>query len=310
VANQGDAWEYTLNMLDRYFEQVITGGNAREMAPLPAADLLQLSTEAVPDEMVEATGFYLEAVRKLGERTAQMHLALAEAGGDADFAPERFTKLYQRSLYQSMRTICRRNFTLLRRRLRHLPDSVRSRADELVEQETSILNIFRRLLDMRITALRTRCHGDYHLGQVLYTGKDFIIIDFEGEPARPVSERLIKRSPLRDVAGMLRSFHYAACAALSASETRGWLQPENRAVLASWADYWFRWIGAMYLKAYLETADPGGFLPAASAERQILLDSYLLEKAVYELGYELNNRPDWVDIPISGIHQVMEGIEK
>ncbi len=310
VANQGDAWEYTLNMLDRYFEQIIAQGAGREKAPLPPAGLLQLSTEALPDAVVGVTGFYPEAVRKLGERTGQMHLALAEAGGEPAFAPEKFTKLYQRSLYQSMRTICRRNLTLLRRRLRHLPEEGRERAAQLADQEGAILDIFRRLLDIRITGLRTRCHGDYHLGQVLYTGKDFIIIDFEGEPARPVSERLIKRSPLRDVAGMLRSFHYAACAALMATETRGWLQPENRGVLGSWADYWFRWMGAVFLKAYLETAGEGGFLPADPAETQILLESYLLEKAVYELGYELNNRPDWVDIPINGIRQVMEGIEK
>jgi maltose alpha-D-glucosyltransferase/alpha-amylase len=310
VANQGDAWEYTLNMLDRYFERIITSDAAQGQAPLPKADLLGLAGETLPDEVVEATGFYLEAVRKLGERTAQMHLALSEAGGDPAFAPERFTKLYQRSLYQSMRTTCRRNFTLLRRRLPHLPEAERERAAQLAEQETALLDFFHRLLERRISALRTRCHGDYHLGQVLYTGRDFVIIDFEGEPARPVSERLIKRSPLRDVAGMLRSFHYAACAALQSAETRGWLQPENRTILASWADYWFRWMAAVFLKAYLPVAGEGGFLPAEPDEMQILLECYLLEKAVYELGYELNNRPDWVGIPISGIRQVMEGIEK
>ena len=124
-----------------------------------------------------------------------------------------------------------------------------------------------------------------------------------------MSERLIKRSPLRDVAGMLRSFHYAACAALLATESRGWVQPESRPVLASWADYWFRWMGAVFLKAYLQAAGEGGFLPVDPAEGEILLENYLLEKAVYELGYELNNRPEWVDIPISGILQVIEGIK-
>ncbi|MGB8426500.1 MAG: alpha-amylase, partial [Desulfobacterales bacterium] len=138
---------------------------------------------------------------------------------------------------------------------------------------------------------------------------DFVIIDFEGEPARPVSERLIKRSPLRDVAGMLRSFHYAAMTALQVTETRGWLQADSRAILASWADYWFKWIGAIYLKEYLGVAAAGVFLPPGIEEKRLLLESYLLEKAVYEMGYELNNRPDWVKIPIAGILHVMNSIE-
>ncbi|MGA9536426.1 MAG: putative maltokinase, partial [Desulfobacterales bacterium] len=309
VVNQGDAWEYTLNILDRYFEQIIARGIAREKAPVPPAGLLQLSNGDPPAEVVELADVYPASVQILAKRTAQMHLVLAEASVDPDFAPERFTKLYQRSLYQSMRTICRRNLSLLRRRLNHLPEDTRPEATALADRESAILETFRRLLDIRITALRTRVHGDYHLGQVLYTGKDFVIIDFEGEPARPVSERLIKRSPLRDVAGMLRSFHYAACTGLQVCESRGWVQPENRAALASWADYWFKWMGAIFLKEYLSVVGENAFLPPNADEVQVLLESYLLEKAIYELGYELNNRPDWVRIPISGILHVMGSID-
>jgi len=309
VVNQGDAWEYTLNILDRYFEQIIARGIARENAPVLRAGLLQLSDADPPAEVVELADFYPASVRTLAKRTAQMHQVLAEASADPDFAPERFTKLYQRSLYQSMRTICRRNLSLLRRRLNHLPEDTRPEATALADQESAILETFRRLLDIRITALRTRVHGDYHLGQVLYTGKDFVIIDFEGEPARPVSERVIKRSPLRDVAGMLRSFHYAAMTALQATESRGWVQPENKVALASWADYWFKWMGAIFLKEYLSVVGENAFLPSNADEVQVLLESYLLEKAIYELGYELNNRPDWVRIPITGILHVMGSIE-
>ncbi|MEN8780056.1 MAG: maltose alpha-D-glucosyltransferase [Desulfobacterales bacterium] len=309
VVNQGDAWEYTLNILDRYFEQIIARGIARENAPVLRAGLLQLIDADPPAEVVELADFYPASVRTLAKRTAQMHQVLAEASADPDFAPERFTKLYQRSLYQSMRTICRRNLSLLRRRLNHLPEDTRPEAIALADQESAILETFRRLLDIRITALRTRVHGDYHLGQVLYTGKDFVIIDFEGEPARPVSERVIKRSPLRDVAGMLRSFHYAAMTALQATESRGWVQPENKVALASWADYWFKWMGAIFLKEYLSVVGENAFLPSNADEVQVLLESYLLEKAIYELGYELNNRPDWVRIPITGILHVMGSIE-
>jgi maltose alpha-D-glucosyltransferase/alpha-amylase len=308
VANQGDAWEYTLNILDRYFEQILARGAAAQAAPLPGDDLLALSRETPPDDLLELSALYPSAVRALAQRTAQMHQTLAAASNDPAFAPEKFTRLYQRSLYQSMRTTCRRNLLLLRRRLNQLPREIRGTAAALADAETPILGIFRRLLETRISALRTRVHGDYHLGQVLYTGKDFVIIDFEGEPARPISERRIKRSPLRDVAGMLRSFHYAARSALHAAEKRGWVQPEQRERLAAWGDYWSTWMGAVFLAEYGQVAAEGAFLPADRDQQRVLLECYLMEKALYELGYELNNRPHWVAIPLSGIRQLMRTI--
>jgi maltose alpha-D-glucosyltransferase/alpha-amylase len=147
--------------------------------------------------------------------------------------------------------------------------------------------------------MRIRVHGDYHLGQVLYTGKDFVIIDFEGEPARPLSERRIKRSPLRDVAGMLRSFHYAAYTvfATRVAAERGALEP--------WAQFWYEWVGSAFLRAYLHRAGDAAFLPRAREELATMLRVYLLEKAVYEVGYELNNRPDWTWIPLRAITQLL-----
>jgi maltose alpha-D-glucosyltransferase/alpha-amylase len=144
---------------------------------------------------------------------------------------------------------------------------------------------------------------------VLFTGKDFVIIDFEGEPARPISERQIKRSPLRDVAGMLRSFHYAAHSALIAMENQGMVQPESRPYLDSWANLWYVWVSAVFVKIYLAQTAGAGFLPHTREEIEILLDALLLEKAIYELGYELNNRPDWVKIPIRGIRQLLLNAE-
>src|SRR5438093_7598357 len=163
--------------------------------------------------------------------------------------------------------------------------------------QTCALPIF---LSRKITAMRVRCHGDYHLGQLLYTGKDFFIIDFEGEPARPLSERRLKRTALKDVAGMLRSFHYAAYAALFDVQTKGTLSTDGGSA-EPWADFWYYWVSVVFLKAYVEAASRGGFLPAAREELQVLLDAFLLDKAVYELGYEINNRPTWVKIPLRGI---------
>jgi maltose alpha-D-glucosyltransferase/alpha-amylase len=252
------------------------------------------------------TGIYMESVRILALRTAELHRVLASPSEDPKFAPEPFSKLYQRSLYQSMRTLAGRTLPLLRRHLKGLPEEVQQQGREVLEMNKDILKSFHSLLDLKISGLRSRCHGDYHLGQVLFTGKDFVIIDFEGEPARPISERQIKRSPLRDVAGMLRSFHYAAYSALIAMEKQGMAPPENLPYLESWANLWYVWVSAVFVKDYMAQTAGDGFLPHTGEEKEILLNALLLEKAIYELGYELNNRPDWVKIPIHGIRQLVQ----
>jgi maltose alpha-D-glucosyltransferase/alpha-amylase len=148
--------------------------------------------------------------------------------------------------------------------------------------------------------MRIRCHGDYHLGQVLVTEGDVMIIDFEGEPARPIEERRAKSSPLRDVAGMLRSFSYAALTAIgAATETR----PDDVKRLAPWAELWETWVRATFLRAYLAATRDSGFLPPPG-DLEVLLRAFVLEKALYELAYELNNRPAWVHIPLTGIAQL------
>jgi maltose alpha-D-glucosyltransferase/alpha-amylase len=155
----------------------------------------------------------------------------------------------------------------------------------------------------KLSAMRIRIHGDYHLGQVLYTGKDFIIIDFEGEPARPLSERRWKQSALRDVTGMVRSFHYAAYVALLKEAS---IRPEDVPILRPWTDLWYRYVSSTFLRSYLETVGKTSFIPVEKEELELLLKVFLLEKAVYELGYELNDRPEWVVIPLKGIKDLLE----
>jgi maltose alpha-D-glucosyltransferase/alpha-amylase len=179
-------------------------------------------------------------------------------------------------------------------------------AQEVLNRQEQIMGRFQLLLNQKITAMRTRTHGDYHLGQVLYTGKDFIIIDFEGEPARSLGERRMKRSALRDVAGMLQSFNYAAKMALRNEIESGMSRAENLPVMEQWAQFWYSWVSAAFLNTYLEVASKGSFLPQTTSELQVLLDAYVLEKVIYELGYELNNRPDWVEIPLRRILQLQE----
>jgi trehalose synthase-fused probable maltokinase len=170
--------------------------------------------------------------------------------------------------------------------------------------EDSIHQRFRGWIDHALSGLRTRTHGDYHLGQVLWTGKDFMIIDFEGEPARSLAERRLKHSPLRDVAGMLRSFHYAAGAALAAKadarRAAGKTVPDSSSE-SDWGRVWHLWSSAAFLRAYLDTTRGARFLPRTEQELAWLLGQFLLEKAVYELRYELNNRPDWLPIPLDAV---------
>jgi maltose alpha-D-glucosyltransferase/alpha-amylase len=233
-----------------------------------------------------------------------MHLALASRDDDSAFRPEDFSLLGQRALYQSMRSQSRRILRDMRRWLGRLPEDIRAEAAGLAEREDEVIDRFQGLIDHRIDAQSTRTHGDYHLGQVLYTGRDFVIIDFEGEPARPIGERRLKRSPLRDVAGMLRSFDYAAHSSLHG--TGAWVREEDAERVAGWSRLWYRWVGGAFLRGYLEAAGQAPFLPADPADLRMLLDAYILEKAVYEIGYEMNNRPDWVAIPLRGIVDLLE----
>ncbi|HKJ93034.1 MAG TPA: phosphotransferase, partial [Longimicrobiales bacterium] len=293
-----------LDSLSSYYERIAAQKpEPPELAPGTAA-LLERAAGEPPESVRELAGAYLESARLIGVRTAEMHATLASVADNPDFAPEPFSALYQRSLYQSMRNQVGRVLNTLNRSLPALPPALQEEARSVLELRGAILTRLRRLVGEKMTGSRIRTHGDYHLGQVLYTGRDFVIIDFEGEPARALTERRLKRSPLRDVAGMLRSFHYAAHAALMSEELRGLAHAGELNGTDQWAQYWTQWVGAAFLGAYLETAG-AGFLPTRRRDLELLLDAHLLEKAVYELGYELNNRPDWTRIPVRGIRHVL-----
>lgn len=278
---EGDAWKYTIDSLSSYYE----------------AALAHAEPDPGPQELI---GAYLEAARLLGQRTAEMHVVLASAI-DPAFAPEPFTDHYRQGLYHGFIAQANRSIQLLRKQSSRLPESAATLCKAVLNREAEIRERFRPLRSRRINGMRIRHHGDYHLGQVLYTGKDFIIIDFEGEPARALSERRLKRSPLRDVAGMLRSFQYAAFAALFGQVAGVVPRPENMAALEQWAEFWTKHVSDAFLRSYLDTAAGSTVLPASEEDLRILLDVYVMDKALYEVSYELNNRPDWVRIPLAGI---------
>jgi len=303
IPNHGDAWTFTLDEVTRYFDLVLSRrGDIQEVPPLPPS-LLDTDAAAVPPLLQELIGgFYLEMVTLLGQRTGELHLALASRPEGPDFSPEPFSTLYQRSIYQSMRSLARKVIIQLKRNLGRLAPDIRAEAEWVLAAEPEILKQHGRFLGRKLSAMKVRIHGDYHLGQVLFTGKDFVIIDFEGEPARAMSERRIKRSPLQDVAGMIRSFHYAAHAVLM---QRAPVCAEDVPYLEPWAEAWYRCCAGVFLHSYLKTVDGAPFMPKEREEIEVMLSAFMLDKVLYELGYELENRPEWVMIPLRGVKDLL-----
>ena len=305
VGNQGDAWQYTLDQVGAFYERAAASDESAPEVAVDIASLFEAAATDPPEEVRGLTAPYLDSAWQLGVRTAELHVALAARADDPAFAPEPFNPFYQRGLFQNMRNQASDALALLAAKLSDLPAGMQADAARAVEMRAEILGRLRRLLSQPIDASRIRVHGDYHLGQVLWTGRDFVIIDFEGEPGRPLSERRHKRSALTDVAGMLRSFHYAAFGTLLSDRVGDAIRPEDVARLEPWGRFWYRWAAAMFLRGYLHAADGHRFLPSDPAVTVGLLEAAMITKVHYELAYELNNRPDWVVIPLRGLFELL-----
>jgi trehalose synthase-fused probable maltokinase len=289
VKNDGDAWTQALAAVGQFLALVRDLKELPESAPL--SDLLSDVDDS--EALRKLAGAFVDRAWRLGQRTAETHLALASAPEDPAFAPEPLTGADQRTLSEAVRASAEKMFLHLRGRAAEEPLIA-----ELVHAEARIVALADRIGAQEVRTAKIRTHGDYHLGQVLVTGDDFILLDFEGEPQRSLAERKEKRSPLRDVAGMLRSFHYAAHSGLNEF-------PAHREVLTPWAEAWSALMCRTFLRSWLETAAGAVFLPSKIEEVGLLLHAYLLEKAIYEVGYELNNRPTWLHIPVRGILQIV-----
>jgi maltose alpha-D-glucosyltransferase / alpha-amylase len=298
VANEGDGWQWTLEELDRYFEDC--SGDvfpAAEASTLPT-DFLSLSEAAIPDRVRDSVGIYLDAAATLGRRTGELHVSLGQATTNEDFNPKPFTAADSEALREQLSANATRAFEALKDNLANLPDELVESAGLVLSRRRTLFETLSGLTKREIGGLQTRVHGDYHLGQVLRTKSDFVILDFEGEPAKSLAERRAKHSPLKDVAGMLRSFSYAAFASLTRYTTR---RPQSAEKLEPWARLWEQSVTAEFLRAYREVVGQSATVPSDRGAFQSLLAAYVLDKAFYELVYELNNRPAWVGIPLHGI---------
>jgi maltose alpha-D-glucosyltransferase/alpha-amylase len=305
IENEGDGWQFTLDELARFYEDVVT-------SPLPldtgTPPTFLHDSEPIPAEAREHAGLSLDAAALLGRRTAEMHLALSTPTDNPAFTPEPFTSDLLAADVARIRVQITRSLNALKHAFNTLPDSealttdsaalILSRRVELFSRANAVTEI-----PPEAAGLRIRIHGDYHLGQLLRARGDYVILDFEGEPARPLAERRAKQSPLRDVAGMLRSFSYAAYSALDHFTQR---RPGTAKTLEPWTQLWQNAVSAEFLSAWRTTIASNPHLTPQPPQAHRLLNAYLLEKALYELLYELNNRPAWVRIPLAGILALQE----
>jgi maltose alpha-D-glucosyltransferase/alpha-amylase len=303
IRNQGTGWEYALRMLEVYFHAALDDTRTPDLDLFRGKSLLEIMSLVPQNRFQDKAGTHLQAAATLGERTAEMHLALASDPDDPAFAPEPLSSVDLTWMAHDIHAQVEHSIQLLESRLDELAAPEQKLSEELMQSVSLLFEPLEDLPTLDIQATRIRCHGDLHLGQVLRTENDFVILDFEGEPLRSLAERRLKVSPLRDVAGMLRSFDYAAHAALD-GVTKD--RPEDRDRLAAWARSWPVWMSATFLKSYLATAAGADFIPRDPAHVTELLRAFLVEKALYELTYELNNRPAWLRVPLQSIHDLIE----
>lgn len=298
IPNQGDAWTLMLQELSQYYDRVAAWLKDQKQ-PDDTPPIL-------PDEQIHALigEPTLQKVGLLAQRTAEMHIALAADAQDPAFDPVKFTPHYQRSVYAAHRKLVAEKLDALEAKLPQFAPLVAADAQAVLQLRPAILECFHSVCSAPIQAVKTRIHGDYHLGQVLYDGEDFFIIDFEGEPMLSIGERRLKRTPFKDVAGMIRSFHYAAYGKLLLNSQ---LRREELGKWEYWARLWYQQISRHFLDTWLTVAAGQAFVPQDEAAMRLLLRIYLLEKAIYEVGYEMNARPDWLSIPLKGVLFEMEG---
>ncbi|MDX1431097.1 MAG: putative maltokinase, partial [Gammaproteobacteria bacterium] len=295
VIAQGDAWSYTVDYLRRFAEEALLESASAQIRE-------GQSRVDNPDTQARHDG-YLSMMRTLGRRTGELHCALSVTSGDPAFDPEPITREDLRAWTGRTAEEAKLTFDKLERQLEGLPETARGQAERLLASRGALDRRIGSLAPARVQGAKTRYHGDYHLGQVLVAENDFVIVDFEGEPARPLAERKAKSSALKDVAGMLRSFSYAATTALREATAD---RPDDVRVLRPLLHDWERAARSAFEGAYAEAIAGCEAVPESAEERDALVALFSLEKALYELRYELDNRPEWATIPLGGLLELAD----
>lgn len=294
VDNQGPAFSQSVDAVRSYIQ---VAKATDDITSLEEPESIFNSIETADETFVDPIGTYLITAEQIADVTARMHASLASFSEEA-MVPEAVTPFYQRGLFQSMRNQTESTIGALSKVVSKMDDDVAVDAKKLIKSKKEILDTFHKSLMKEVSGHRIRIHGDYHLGQLLYTGKSFVVIDFEGEPLKPTGERRLKRSPLRDVAGMLRSFHYAAM--MPAGDSSADFETVERL-----GTIWYRIVASVFLKRYRSEKKLQGIIPNEKAF-ETTLTAYLLEKALYEVLYEIQSRPHMARLPIRAVLELIQ----
>jgi maltose alpha-D-glucosyltransferase/alpha-amylase len=301
VPNQGEAWGLMVDEVSKYYEAALS---APAGAVPPPAELTPAEMKDIPLPLISLAGAAsFEMAAMLGRRLGEIHAALASGTADPDFAPEAFSRLYQRSVFQSMSGNAKKAFLALGRHIKDTPPEQHDDLKALLDVQQKLLRLMQRLTEKKYTGKKIRIHGNCTLDQALFTGKDFVIKDFEGDQEKTLGERRIKRSPLRDAASMIFSFYYAAHAPFLMP---GGIARKELPGLSGWLDLWFHYAAASFLRGYLAPAQAAQLLPQPPEDTLSLLKVFLAEKAALALSAELQGRTDWVLVPAKFLRRLTE----
>ena len=302
IDNEGEAWQFVLNNVEEYFKRFIKSGMTLD--DLPKVDLYKpISFKRLPEIYQNLIGKdVLRMYQRLARRTAEMHVALYSDRNDRLFSPEVFRSDYRVWLLNRLLYMLDNRMNSLEQNLDKLPPRAFELALEFLQSKDRVVNRILNFDDQKLNSGRIRIHGDYHLGQILISNKDFFILDFEGEPESTIRDRKVKQPPLKDLAGLFRSFHYAIFATVF---NQGKQLGKEEAFLTEAGGRYYRAVVAISLYYYCQTAFDQGLNIGYAKEIDFLLRYHIFEKAIYELGYELHSRPDWVIIPLKGIMQIL-----
>lgn len=293
IPNVGTAWDMTQTSIDRFFDKLLS--EREKFSPATGPDEAQL------DELIGS--FYLEMASLLGQRTAEMHLALASLKDKFHFRPEKFSLLYQKSLYQSLRSFTRRTFNEIRSASGY-PEKHRDLLLQVLESEDLFLSTSRSILENgKIDGMKVRLHGNYKLDKVLFTGKDFKFINFEGELEREWSVRRIKHSPVKDVASLLSSFHFSIYKGYFSRME--FISSDGHSLL-NILELWYHRVAGKFLSGYTNTARPANLIPGDEKQFQNLLNIYMYEKAIHELKLFMQDDPDSMVIPLKILQKIRQ----
>jgi len=303
VPNIGTAWDFTIEELGRFFSRVLARSTNEPPPPAPSGSPLTFMNESPPAEVAELMGQVLHTIEPLGRVVAECHAALAANVTNPAFTPELYSALDRRSKYQSLRNLSGKVLRSLRESLPTLDERTRHEAIAVLTKEAEIFRRFEPLLHSKMTSQRIRAHGDLHLGNALFTGKSFVLVGFDGRGERMLSERKRKRSPLRDLAGMVRSFDFAATKVLTDPSR---VRETDFDTAEPWAFHWSQWASAAFLRAYFAAAGTAAFVPRDLADASVLFDAFVLERALYQLKTQIDDpRPDSVIVALLGFRRLL-----